>query len=166
MVKVLVFLLILTGIIIYPVIISSNLPKIQRVEIKNLPNIEIVNGKFFIFKNLLEKKGSFDKLDLLNQKSYLLFNLNVYDLLKKEYYFTKKAIFKENIVKGFNVYYKNSNFELNTTKAIYNRKNRMLIGGRFKIISNDYKGYGLKFKLDKNKNISAENITYYLKVKK
>ena len=167
MVKILVFLSILTGIIIYPVIISSNnLLKIKKEKIKKLPNIEIIDGKYKIYNNVLEKNGTFTNFEIFTHNNYIAKNLTAYDLIKKEFYKSKKTIMNNNIITGFTVFYKNSDYKLKTTKAIYNTKNKILKGNKFVLLSKDYRGYGSNFKVDQHKNIDATNITYYIKVKK
>jgi len=168
MVKVVVFFIIVSGIMFYPLFIN-NTKHISKHRVKNqvlsVPDINIEEGKFFIYKKTVEKKGDFKTLNVYKKK-YVAFDLKVKDILKNEQYKSSKAIFKENIIEGYKVWYKNKDIELITNQAVYNKKTDVLKGGKFELYSKNFKGYGNEFTVDNKKNISANDITYYLKVEK
>ncbi|GAB6073837.1 hypothetical protein [Nautilia lithotrophica] len=155
------------GIMFYPLFISSgkNIPHQIKKKTLSLPDVKVEDGEFYIYKKALEKKGKFKILNVY-KKGYIAFDLNAKDLLKNEEYKSSKTIFKDDIVTGYKVWYKNKDIELNTKKAIYNKKTDILKGGKFQLFAKDFRGYGNEFFVDDNKNLYAKNITYYLKVEK
>jgi len=168
MVKAVIFFITVTGIMFYPVIISTNKSisgQSEERQISKLPDVKVENGEFYIYKKILEKKGDFKILNVY-KKGYVAFNLNVNDLLKNEKYKSSKTTLIDNIVTGYDVWYKNNDIELITEKAVYNKKTDILKGGKFKLFAKDFRGYGKEFFVDSKRNLSAQNITYYLKVEK
>jgi hypothetical protein len=152
----------------YPVVISSGNSAVsggKESKIKEMPDVKIENGKIFIYKVKLAKKGNFKELDVF-KKGYIAFDLNVTDLLKSENYIADKTVFKNNKIIGYVVRYKNKDIKLNTDRAVYDKNSKMLNGDKFELYSKNFKGYGKSFKIDENKNLYANNITYYLKVEK
>jgi len=167
MVKVLFFLLLVFGIMFYPLIISGNVNYKSSVKLKpkKVADVTLENGKFFIYNNELEKKGDFKVLDIY-KKGYVAFYLNAFDVIKNEKYRSYKTVFKNKYITGYDVWYKNKDIELKTKKAIYNKDTKILNGGKFELYSQDFRGFGGSFKIDNKKDLYAENITYYIKVEK
>ena len=161
--KIVLFFVFIIIIIAYPILISYNYKPTLKDGIKK-PGIIIDKGNFYIYALILEKKGNFDKF-YLEENSYFALNLYVKDLTKKEEYKAKKAIFKNDLIKAKNVLYKDNKIKLTTNNAIYYKNKKLLEGGKFKLYSTNFKGFGNEFLLDKNKKIIAKNIIYYLKAR-
>ena len=166
MVKAVFFFMIVLGIMFYPLFIytGKNIPRQVKEKTLLFPNVKIEKGVFYIYKKTLEKKGDFQILNIYKEK-YVAFDLNVNDLLKNEKYKSSKTIFNKNIITGYDICYKNKDMELNTKEAVYDKKNDLLKGGKFQLFAKNFRGFGNKFFVDSNRNLFAENITYYLKVK-
>jgi hypothetical protein len=165
MVRALFFAVLVLGVMLYPLLMSEyKTTRIVKTSV-NLPDVEFQKGKFFIYKGQLQKEGGFKKLEMY-KKNYIVYDLNVTDLVKSENYTAGKIVFKNNIITGYNVFYRNKDIELITDLAYYNKMTKILSGNDFKLFSKNFKGYGKSFKVDDKRNLYAENITYYLKVEK
>ena len=161
--KIILFFVFILIIIVYPMLISYNYkPFLKKF---NRPEIIINKGNFYIYSPILEKKGDFNKFYLENN-SYVVLDLYVKDLIKKEDYKAKKTIFENNLIKAKNVWYKNSKIELITNNAVYNKNKKILNGKKFKLYATNFRSFGDEFLVDENKKIKAKNIIYYLKVNK
>ena len=155
-----VFILI---IIVYPMLISYNYKPSLEKNIKK-PEVIINKGNFYMYSKVLEKKGKFNKF-YLEASSYIILDLYVKDLIKKEDYKAKKTIFENNLIKAKDVWYKNSEIELITNNAVYDKTKKLLKGEKFKLYATNFRGFGDEFLVDESKKIDAKNIIYYLKVK-
>jgi hypothetical protein len=160
--KLIIFIIFLFTVIIYPLLMDTKY-KTKNIYIKPLPEIEIEKGKFFIYNRLLEKYGDFYKL-ILKDNNYIITDLNFNNLVKQEYFFSKKVTTKGDVINGENTIYKNKDFIIKAKYASYNRLYRIISGREFVITSATYKGYGKGFVIDKNKNIYATKIDFNLKV--
>jgi len=162
MAKIVFFIIIL--IMVFPLFFMNE--KFKAVKKSNVikPPIEIIKGNFKKYNPVLEITGSFEKLNFF--KDYLeLKTLYVDDIIKNEHYFAKWALNKKDKIQAKEVKYQNGDYNLSTTKAVYLKKEKILKGGKFNFSSLDARGKGNSFIVDKDKNIFAEKITYYLKVK-
>ena len=165
MVKVLLFAGIIIGVMIFPLFNIDYKNTEGKVTAKQLPEIEFEKGKFYIYNSQLEKTGTFDRFSIY-KKGYIAIDLNVKDIIKKEEYKAKKTVFKGELVTGYDVIYKNSDFTLITKFARYDKETKILNGGKFKLFAQDFKGYGENFQVDDKKDLYAQNIKYFLKVEK
>jgi len=162
MVKIVFFLIIF--IMIFPLFFMNEKVKILRKNNETKPSIEIIEGSFEKYSPILEIQGTFNKLNFF--KKYLeIKNLEAKNLIKKEKYFAKWVLNKKNIIKGKDVKYENSDYNLTTVKAVYLKNKKILEGSKFHFISMKARGEGESFKVDKNRHIFAKNIRYYIKVK-
>ena len=160
--KIVLFFIFVLIIIVYPMLLSYNYKPFLK-EVKK-PEIIINKGNFYVYSKVLEKKGEFDRF-YLEEDSYIALDLYVKDLIKKEEYKAKKTIFENNLTKAKDVWYKNSEIEIVTNKAIYDRVKELLKGEKFKLYATNFRGFGDKFLIDENKKIKAKDVVYYLKVK-
>ena len=160
--KIVLFFIFILIIIVYPMLISYN----YKPFLKEFNKSEIIinKGDFYIYSPILEKKGDFNKFYLENN-SYVVLDLYVKDLIKKEEYKAKKTIFENDLIKAKDAWYKNSEIELITNRAIYYKNKKLLKGKKFKLYATNFRGLGDEFLIDENKKIQAKNIIYYLKVK-
>ena len=165
MVKVLLFVGGIVAIILFPLFNIEYKNTEDKRTIKQLPEIEFEKGKFYLYNTFLEKQGKFNKLSI-NKNYYIANDLIVKDLVKKEEYQAKKTVFKNQLVTGYDVIYKNSDFKLITKFAEYDKETKILTGGKFKLFAKDFKGYGSSFQVDEKKDLYAQNIKYLLKVEK
>ena len=161
--KIALFFIFILIIIAYPMLLSYNYKPFLEKNIKN-PEIVINKGDFYIYSLIVEKKGNFNEF-YLDKNNYVALDLYVKDLIKNEEYKAKKTIFKKNLTKATNFWYKNTEIELITNRAIYYKNKNLLKGKRFKLYATNFIGFGDEFLVDKNKKIKAKNIVYYLKVK-
>ena len=161
--KIAFFFIFILIIVVYPMLLSYNYKPYLIKEIKK-PEIIINKGNFYIYSSILDKMGTFDKF-YLEKNTYIALNLYIKDLIKKEEYKAKKTIFKNSLIKARDVWYRNSEIELITNNAIYYKNKKLLKGKKFKLYATNFIGFGNEFLIDENKNIKAQNITYYLKVK-
>jgi len=162
MAKIVFFIIVL--IMVFPLFFMNE--KFKAVKKSNVikPPIEIIEGNFKKYNPVLEITGSFEKLNFF--KDYFEIKaLSTDDVLKNERYFAKWALNKKDKIEAKNVKYQNSDYNLTTIKAVFLKKEKILKGGRFNFSSSDASGKGSSFTVDKDKNIFAENITYYIKVK-
>ncbi|WP_459883593.1 hypothetical protein [Caminibacter profundus] len=148
---------------IYP-IYESNQPKIKAFVDKNITPTVIDNGEYFVYDTNLIKRGSFKKLEVLG-KELRAFDFYLFDFVKKELIKAKLINYQKPILSGVDVFYKTWEYNIFTKNATYNRQTCVLKGGRFKIVSESYIGFGDSFLVDKEKNVYAKNIDYFLKVK-
>ncbi len=160
-IKYILFIIFLLIVTIFPIIKKNNFKKINSNSVI-IPTI-LYNGKYFVYEQNLTKLGSFSKLEIFNKK------INVYDfylnnLIDKYKLFSSKGVYVKPLLKGENVKYINEEYNLTTNFAIYNQKSKILRGKRFSVYSNSFKGFGDSFKVDKNRDIFATNIKYFIKV--
>jgi hypothetical protein len=153
-------------VIFYPVFESKSYKPVKYTKKEKIIPTVIYNGKFFIYNTILIKKGKFSKLDLYSKNYLKADDLSIYDLIKKERITALRAIYEKPFLKGFKVSYQNDQYTLNTEKALYDTKTSVLKGGEFNFRSADYHGYGKSFSVDKDKDIRAKEIVYFLKVKR
>jgi len=165
MVKVLLFFGLVFGVMLYPLFISSNEKAKANVQIVKLPDVVFNDGKFYMYEGNLSKTGKFKMFELYD-KGYIVNSLYLSDLVRNEEYKAKRTVFKDDIVTGYDVWYKNRDFELITNLAHFDKHTKILEGGKFEIYSTDFKGRGNSFEIDNKKDLYAQNIIYYLKVKK
>jgi hypothetical protein len=159
------FFLIIVFIIIFPIFLSNKTYKNNLINHqKNKALIEIIDGKYKKYNHSLEINGSFKRADVF-KKYYQFSDLYANDLIKNETYYAKKAIKKDNLIKAINVKYKNLDYTLNAFKVVYYEKKKFLKGWNFYFTTDKIRGEGKYFEIDKNKNLYAKNIIYYLKVK-
>jgi hypothetical protein len=164
MVKILIFVLLLAGIMIYPIFESKNFKKIKEYN-TSLPPVVLKNGKFYEYEPNLTKSGSFSEF-IVNKTSYFGRDVLLDNLQAQEKIFLKKAFYKKPVLKGFDVKFVSKEYNLTTDKGIYNTQTSILKGEKFAFQAESFKGFGVNFIVDKNKNIKADDITYFLKVKK
>jgi hypothetical protein len=160
-----VFFLIIFFIMIFPVFISNKHPKVIMKKQENKPLIEIIDGKYKKYNNILETNGSFKKGKIYSNY-YEFNNLFANNLIKKEKYFAKWALKKGNIIKIEFVKYINNDYNLTSKNVIYYETNSLLKGWEFNFSSDKARGRGKYFEIDKNKNLYAKNIIYFIKVEK
>ncbi|WP_456479640.1 hypothetical protein [Nautilia sp.] len=166
MVKITVFGLLVLGIMFYPLTLGNRITvNGKKIKTVKLPEVEFEKGNFLIYDTVLEKKGKFDLLKIY-KKEYIVYNLNMADLIKAENYKASKTVFKKSCITGYNVTYKNRDLELITNKAFYDKNRKILKGGQFRLYSKDYRGVGSSFVVNSKKDLYARDITYYLKVGK
>lgn len=146
---------------VYEYFLQKPVKKIK--EVKNMPLVNIYNGKFATYDNNLSKTGYFSSLNVY-KKYYLGQNLFVNDLIKKEFYKAKKAKLEDSVMYAYNFFYKNENYSLNTLKAIYFLKKKIFKGSKFFLKGKDFNSSGENFLVDKNKNITAYETIFNLKV--
>jgi hypothetical protein len=165
MAKIIIFFIFIIFIIVFPLVGGGNNYKtfLQKNTMK--PTIEIFNGIFKKYNKILEINGSFIKADFF-KNYYKLNNLYADDLLNEEYYFAKWALKKENIIKAKKVKYINNDYSLNSENIIYYENKKFLKGWDFNFSSVKAKGRGDYFEVDKNKNLFAKNVVYFIKVEK
>jgi len=166
MVKIVLLIVTLCFILIFPVYENSKI-KITEKELKNtnIPIAEIKKAKFYTYENNLSKEGNFTKLDMY-KSFYKAKDLKVHDITKKENYFSKKVILKDNILTLYDFKYYNNEYSLDSNYVIYNLDTKNIKGDKFLISSEEYNGSGKKFFVDPNRDINASFISFYLKVKK
>jgi len=164
MVKIIFFALIVLGVMVYPLLLEQKTNVQKKVFHKEFPELKFEKGKFSIYKGRLEKKGGFESFSKY-KNGYVALRLNVEDLFKKETYKADKAVFKNETVTGYGVFYQNSDLTLLTSKALYDKTTKELKGEKFRLKSKDFRGEGKKFRVE-DKNLYAEGITYFLKVEK
>ncbi len=164
MVRAVVFILIILGISLYPLLEIKNVKVIKEYKIKNFIPMQIDKGRYFVYEVNLTKMGSFDKLNIF-EKKIVAFNFTFFDLLKHEDFFAKKAVYNKPELKVYILKYSNKDYNVSSDFAVYNKLKKTLRGSKFEILSANYRGYGSSFFIDSNKNIFAENINYFLKVK-
>ncbi|EDM23866.1 hypothetical protein FE773_06095 [Caminibacter mediatlanticus TB-2] len=163
-IKYLLFVFLVLIITLFPLFEQN--PKKKEGKTKNdiIPTI-IYKGIYYFYENNLTKYGNFTRLEIFKNK-LLVDNLYLNNLIEKYKLFSKKAEYTKPIIKGFDVKYINDEYNLTTNFAIYNQKSKILKGKKFKVHSTNYKGFGDSFKVDKDKNIYATNIKYFIKVDK
>ena len=162
--KIALFFLFLVLAMVFPVYEYFLQKPVKKFKVsKNIPLVKIYNGVFSIYEDNLSKKGYFNSLSVY-KKYYLGDNLYVEDLLKKEYYKAKKAKFEDSVVYAYFVNYENGEYSLYTPKVIYSLKDKIFTGGKFFLMGNDFNATGKNFLVDKNKNITAYNTIFNLKV--
>jgi hypothetical protein len=157
-----IFFLSVAFIMFFPIFVSNKIYKGNFKSGENKPLIEIFNGTYKKFNKKLEISGTFDKAELF-KNSYVLYNLFANDLIKKQKYFAIFAKKENNLITANDVKYINSDYLLNAKKVIYYEKKKFLKGWNFNFKSDKSKGKGKYFEIDKNKNLFAKNIVYYIK---
>jgi hypothetical protein len=128
----------------------------------DLPNIEVKKGSFKELTLKLEKKGTFDKLDYINNNNnYTIYNLFMHRMDKKSNLKAKKVYFN-NLYYFYKISYITDNYIYNANKAIYNPKTKIASSDYFTFFNNkiDGKGENLIYKDD---IITANNIKYIIK---
>jgi hypothetical protein len=160
-----VFFLIVIFIIFFPVFISNNKHKVISTKIEDKPLIEVFNGKYKKFNNKLEIEGNFKKANIYKTHSEFV-NLLVNDIIKSEKYFANWALRKDNLVEAKFVKYINNDYIINSKNVVYFSKERFFKGWDFNFSSDKARGKGKYFEVDKNKNLFAKNIVYFIKVEK
>jgi len=164
MVKITLFFIIILGILIFPIFESKNYKKIQIKPI-NLPSLVINNGKFFKYDLNLSKKGKFTKL-ISNKKRYVLNDITLEDVINKEILKAKNAELLNELVKLKNVSLKTSQYYIFAVDANYFNNSGIVKGSKFKLYAKNFKGCGTSFLIDKERNVKAKNVTYFIKADK
>ncbi len=155
----------LIAVLIFPVYENSKIYIPSKKNIKNKIAIaNMKNGVFEIYETNLSKKGKFEILDIFD-KSYVAKNLDIKDILKKENYFAKKAIFRNKILKAYFFKYNSPKYDFVSDFVVYNLKTKNIRGNKFFLYSDEYNATGINFFVDKKRNIKANNISFNLKVK-
>jgi lipopolysaccharide export LptBFGC system permease protein LptF len=165
MVRVLLFIVVIIGIIIFPLFNIDYKNIEEKVIAKQMPEVEFEKGEFYLYNKQLEKIGMFDKLSF-DKKKYIAINLKIKNIIQKEEYKARKTVFKGELIRGYDVIYKNKDFELITNFAQYDKTTKILNGGQFTLLAKNFKGYGESFQVDEKKDLFAQNIKYFLKVEK
>ena len=164
--KITLFFIFLILAMLFPIYEYSLQKPLKKVKAqKNTAIANIYNGKFATYDNNLSKTGYFDSLSVY-KKCYLGNNLYVNDLIKKEHYNAKKVKFKNSVVYADVFHYKNESYTLDTAKVIYSLKKKFFRGGKFILEGKNFNSTGNKFLIDRNKNITAYNTIFNLKVEK
>jgi hypothetical protein len=160
-----IFLLMIIFIMIFPIFFSNKIHKNLSKKKANKPLIEIVEGRYKKYNKILEINGSFSKAYIF-KNFYQFDNLYANNLIKKEKYFAKWALRKNNLIKAKSVKYLNKDYTVEAKRGIYYENKKFLKGWDFNFSSNKARGKGKYFEIDKNKNIYAKNVIYYIKVGK
>jgi hypothetical protein len=160
-----IFFLIIIFIMIFPVFVSNKKYKTIQTENEKRPLIEIFEGRYKKYKKSLEINGSFFKVNIF-KKYYQFKNLKVNNLIKSEKYFAKWALKKDGLIKAKEVSYINNDYAINSKNIIYYEKKKFVKGWDFNFSSFKARGKGKYFEIDKNKNLFAKNIIYFIKVEK
>ena len=160
----LVLLILLIGVLIFPIYENSQI-KIKSIKKlkKNIPISVISDAKFFIYKINLVKKGEFKTFEIY-KNLYIAKKILIQDLEKNEKFFAKKALFKDNLLTFFDFKYQGNQYNLISDYVIYNIKLKTIKGKKFFVYSKDYNGSGSSFFIDRQRDIKAKNISFYLKV--
>jgi len=163
--KIIVFTAVVFLILLFPFYENEKI-NIKKIVINfDFPLTKIENGSFFIYKENLIKKGTFEDLNIYKDY-YLTYNLNLSDLLNHEKLFSKKAFLKRDILKLYNIKYKNEEYNLFSEYAVYNLKTKDIKGNKFLINSSEYNGSGKSFYVDKKRDIKATYVSFNIKVEK
>ncbi len=164
--KITLFFIFLIAAMLFPIYEYFLQKPVKKIKMsKNIAIANIYKGRFRTYDNNLTKIGHFDSLNIY-KTYYLADNLYVNDVIKKEHYSSKKAKFENSVVYANIFYYQNSNYSLDTLKAIYFLKIKLFKGGKFFLRGKDFNTTGVRFLIDKNKNIIADNTIFNLKVNK
>ncbi len=166
MAKILIFVLIIAGVVFYPVIEFQKQPKVKNYNVKNYIPTVVRNGDFFVYEVNLTKEGNFSVLNIITKKKIEAENFMLHNIVKNFVLDSKHVSYNGPVLTGFDVKYSTNDYNLSTVKAVYNDKTKILNGGKFKIFGKTFRGFGKKFKVDAEKNIYADNIKYFLKVNK
>lgn len=164
MVKISVFAILLIGIMIYPVIESKNVKKIKNYK-TTLPPVEFYLGEFYKYEPNLTKYGTFDEF-IVKKGSYFAKRIFLNDKVANDQIYLDQAIYRGNKLFGKYVNFFSKDYNLTTDFAVYDTNTGLLSGDKFAFTSRSFKGFGVKFDIDKNKTIKADKITYFLKVEK
>ena len=164
MAKIALFFIFLVLAMIFPVYEYSLQKPLKKIKVsKNMAMVNIYNAKFATYDNNLSKTGYFDSLSVY-KKYYSGKNFYINDLIKKEYYNAKKIKFENSVLYADNFHYNTENYTLDTLRAVYFLKEKLFRGGKFHLKGRDFNSTGNKFLIDKNKNITASNTIFNLKV--
>jgi len=158
-IKKIIFIIVLITIILFPFAFSK-----KEIVIKHkisLPKITLKKAEFKTFNTLLEKKGTFDYLELIDEKKYNVYNLKTIFLEKNSTLISEKTFFNKNY-KFWNVQYITPNYTYIAKYGIYNPKTKKAIAYNFKFFNQKIDGEGKKM-IYFNQNIYADNIKYILK---
>ncbi|WP_457564741.1 hypothetical protein [Caminibacter sp.] len=164
--KITLFIVLLIIIIVFPVIEMGNYKQKKQYKIKHYVPTVLHYGKYYIYNKKLEKEGNFSVLNVYSKNRLVADNFTLRDLVKKSFLKSEIVWYTAPVLKGRNVYYQTDEYNLSTVLAIYNDKTKILNGEKFKFYGKTFRGYGNKFKVDEKNNIYADNIEYFLKVKK
>ena len=153
------FILFLIGVIFFPFFFSKKEIKIEK-KIK-LPYIELKNGFFKTYDEILKENGNFKTLQYFNSKYYISKKLKIKFLDKNSSLFAKKLVFngKYNF---FDAKYITPTYTYLAKKAIYDDKTKILIAYNFKFFNEKIDGKGLEM-IYKDDKIIADNIIYTIK---
>jgi len=166
MAKIILFFVFLILAMVFPIYEYFLQKPVKKIKIsKNIAIANIYKGKFRTYDGNLTKTGYFNFLNVY-KKYYLADNLYVNDVIKKEHYSAKTAKFENSVVYANMFFYQNSDYNLDTLKATYFLKGKIFTGGKFILRGKDFNTTGSKFLVDKNKNITAFNTIFNLKVNK
>ncbi len=164
--KLVLFTIILIIILLFPIYENSKIfIPIEKNLKKEIALAIISKGTFSVYDINLSKRGKFDTFFIYKNR-YIVNELNVDDIEKNESYFAKKAILKNKILTAFNFNYRSPKYSFVSDFVIYNLKTKNIRGRQFFLYSDEYNSTGKKFFIDSKRDISAENISFYLKVKK
>ncbi len=164
--KIILFFIFLILAMLFPIYEYSLQKPAKKIKVpKNIAIADIYKGKFRTYDNNLTKTGYFNSLSIY-KKYYLGNNIFVNDVIKKEHYSAKKAKFENSVVYADIFHYQNNSYILDTLKAVYSLKTKIFKGSKFFLRGKDFNTTGIRFLIDKNKNIIADNTIFDLKVNK
>jgi len=135
--------------------------EINTVNKINLPNIEIEQGNFKKFTLNLDKKGTFVKLDYINNNDYIVYNLIMHIIDKNSTLKSKKLHF-HNVYNFYKMSYITDSYIYNANKSIYNPNTKIALANYFSFFNKRIDGKG-KNMAYKNDIITANNIHYIIK---
>jgi hypothetical protein len=127
----------------------------------NLPNIEIKKGYFKEFKLKLEKKGTFNKVDYINNNNYTIYGLDMHLIDKNSNLKAKKVHFNK-LYHFYDFSYITDEYTYNSNRLLYNHKTKIATSDYFTFFNKkiDGKGENMVYKDD---IITAHNIKYIIK---
>ena len=154
-----IFIIILLAIVISPFFFQKQ--KIADYKEIKLPYMTINNGHFKSYEPIVDKNGTFTKLDFYNQNNYTLYNLHLNLLDTNATLDSYKVVF-HNIYHLYNNVYKDPKYTYLSEYSTYNQNTKTLKSDKFQFFNDRVYGNGINM-VYKDKVVSAENIFYNIK---
>jgi len=154
-----IFIIILLAIVVSPFFFQKQ--KVAEYKHISLPYMTIDNGKFKSYEPIVDKNGTFVKLDFYNQNDYILYTLHLNLLDRNSSLESYKVVFND-IYHLYNNVYKEAKYTYLSKYSTYDQHKKLLKSDKFQFFNDKIYGNGINM-VYKDKKISAENIFYNIK---
>ena len=158
-----IFFFVFLGVIIYPIYeVSTQKDNFVNKIKKDIFDLVIDKGKFFVYEENLSEYGNFERLKH-KKDIYVSDNLVFIKVKSNEKIASENALYKNNKAFFRKFFYENNDYNFSSNEAVYSFNKKEFKGKDFMLSGITYKAKGKSFIIDKNKNIKATKTIFDIK---